>query len=958
MERKQQSRSSGGLKADPLTSIIEDAEKNIECDIIGVGLRDISSLRLDRRCEVLNLHGNLLSSIRGLPALSSLRELNLSSNEFVSCDLPELAFLQGLQVLDLSGNAISSLLELPFIPGLHTLAISFNNIRSLAGLGENVPDCENLDVRGNLLASEMDLNDLHSLESLTRLEIGGRSPNPVCNVNDDNNDDNDNSHNHDSPVSTVTFAAVVASLFASCDNLDKVDEKGRAAWESKGLREKERERERRRHTDTVSHGTQVGSPLQGHRGEDREEREGKREESFEQGESGNGNVPPSRETKTTKTSKSITNSSITPKFDILSRRYRGGSVTSSEPAEENTNTAAELDDSGSASASSAFPPHHLHPTTMSRQRQKAHHPRVEEDAHHLEGDKDKHYRHATHTDTQEQEIEQDQELGIIEQELEQGQKQEQGGHKGHKGELGGRCIDVRMSVDAYCKTPSVLEVPVPSHESHSGNSPNSGNSNSNPWGDESISRPGNNNNTSAFDVDHSYNSYAHSLSDDFSDSVDETATNATAPATTGVNVGSPVSPGSIRARIVTHNAQTNNHTDPDGALSPVSPTVMAQRLAPPTRTSVDSLPRRKITNNTNNMTTASSSSGGAGGVEPEAAELATAAAGSESNASTSPQRQNGERGGNKENEKDKENVKENEKEEEGQYKDQQKENEKEEEDGELLRQTQTDVADLRQQLLQAQLELKTQATEHLTSHERSEKRYQQEKLETGMALKKCFRHEADLMASKKELLKEREGREGAVRELESTRLQKEVWGMEQAERNQRVRDEYAGERTEYERRISELQKETVSVRAGNDQLVIKGEKQELEMQALTQALQVLKEQLLQVREGGQREEALMQQLEGTKQELSESRKGGECLVEQMQDAQKGVVQAKTESDAVLARKEEEWNDLLKGHIDMLALERERAQALQVSISLRLSLRLKGIFLCTDSVLCHLKWCIR
>jgi Leucine-rich repeat (LRR) protein len=70
-------------------------------------------------------------SLHGLPRLSQLRELNVSSNELVTCDLLELSQLPSLRSLDLSANRIDSLLALPFLPGLRSLSVAFNNLSSL-----------------------------------------------------------------------------------------------------------------------------------------------------------------------------------------------------------------------------------------------------------------------------------------------------------------------------------------------------------------------------------------------------------------------------------------------------------------------------------------------------------------------------------------------------------------------------------------------------------------------------------------------------------------------------------------------------------------------------------------------------------------------------------------------------------------------------------------------------------
>jgi chromosome segregation ATPase len=180
--------------------------------MIAVGLRnDLRQIDFDPEIIVLNLHGNYLSSLRGLPVLHHLTELNLSSNRFVSCELPELAFMSCLKALDLSGNRIDSLYYLPFLPGLKVLSVCFNQIRSLAGLSENTPDLVDLDIRGNLVENVASIQELVELKSLQRLWIGGRQPNPIC-------------------VGGKEGIEGLCKLFASCEMLESIDGKDEQEW--------------------------------------------------------------------------------------------------------------------------------------------------------------------------------------------------------------------------------------------------------------------------------------------------------------------------------------------------------------------------------------------------------------------------------------------------------------------------------------------------------------------------------------------------------------------------------------------------------------------------------------------------------------------------------------------------------------------------------------------------------
>eukprot|EP01033_Poteriospumella_lacustris_P016237 gene16237-11621_t len=181
----------------------------MELDLIG---QDIANLRqVDwnqaTRYNSINLHFNRLTNLRGLPPLTNIVELNLSSNHFKSCGLPELSSLPNLMTLDLSGNKIASLRHLPYLPTLRNLSVAFNFITSLEHAHESVPNLEQLDVRGNQIARSVDLDALAELGQLRVLFIGGPQQNPVC-----------------SRIPNMT------RLFQICESLQLVDEKTASEW--------------------------------------------------------------------------------------------------------------------------------------------------------------------------------------------------------------------------------------------------------------------------------------------------------------------------------------------------------------------------------------------------------------------------------------------------------------------------------------------------------------------------------------------------------------------------------------------------------------------------------------------------------------------------------------------------------------------------------------------------------
>jgi len=188
--------------------------EQINCDAlqvhaVGQGLLNFAQLGDLKNVLDINVHCNRLSSLQGLPQLKFLRSLNLSSNEFGTCDLPELSFMPCLATLDLAGNAIESLEEVPFLPGLEELSIAFNNVSNLNGL-ENIPNLVCLDIRANYIAHQRDmmcLQDHSKLQELKLADEDGRNGNPVsCNV------------------------LAILGLFDTCSSLLKIDGKAKEQW--------------------------------------------------------------------------------------------------------------------------------------------------------------------------------------------------------------------------------------------------------------------------------------------------------------------------------------------------------------------------------------------------------------------------------------------------------------------------------------------------------------------------------------------------------------------------------------------------------------------------------------------------------------------------------------------------------------------------------------------------------
>ena len=155
----------------------------LELTLLGEGITSINDLQQYSTNEhkVINLHSNKLQNLNNLyNFFPSLVDINLSSNQFYTCDLPELAYLPYLERLDLSSNHIESIADLPFLPNLKHLVIAFNRITDIDELNSNCPSLLTLDIRGNLLSSRDSVKGLIDCVHLTSLTITSSHGNMIA----------------------------------------------------------------------------------------------------------------------------------------------------------------------------------------------------------------------------------------------------------------------------------------------------------------------------------------------------------------------------------------------------------------------------------------------------------------------------------------------------------------------------------------------------------------------------------------------------------------------------------------------------------------------------------------------------------------------------------------------------------------------------------------------------------
>ncbi|CAJ1398089.1 unnamed protein product, partial [Effrenium voratum] len=159
-----------------------------ELRLLRCGLRSLQECEGLRAPEAqrlvsLQLHGNCLSTLRGLDAACPLLEqLIISSNDLQSLD--GLQGLQRLRILDVSSNCLSGFHGL-HSPILEELRAAYNQISGLGGL-QHLRGPQSrlrlLDLRDNAVAHLGELLYLGGLplEDLRLQSPGGRRGNPIC----------------------------------------------------------------------------------------------------------------------------------------------------------------------------------------------------------------------------------------------------------------------------------------------------------------------------------------------------------------------------------------------------------------------------------------------------------------------------------------------------------------------------------------------------------------------------------------------------------------------------------------------------------------------------------------------------------------------------------------------------------------------------------------------------------
>ena len=101
------------------------------------------------KMKYVDLHGNILKTLQGLPQMPNLKILDLSDNQLTNLKgLPNVA---KLEILNLSHNQLTSINDLPELPNLRILDISCNSLDNLSSKIEQYTKLRELYLNNNQL---------------------------------------------------------------------------------------------------------------------------------------------------------------------------------------------------------------------------------------------------------------------------------------------------------------------------------------------------------------------------------------------------------------------------------------------------------------------------------------------------------------------------------------------------------------------------------------------------------------------------------------------------------------------------------------------------------------------------------------------------------------------------------------------------------------------------------------
>ena len=151
----------------------QSTDSMIHVSRIGLGIETIEEVEeLSSTTLTLNLHSNLLTTLRPLHHFTNLVDLNVSDNRILTID--GLHGLFDLTALNLASNQVQDCSGLAGLSSLKRLHLQFNAISSLAplaGLHRRAAGLEYVDLRGNCYHPLREYSVLSNLRRLKHLIV-------------------------------------------------------------------------------------------------------------------------------------------------------------------------------------------------------------------------------------------------------------------------------------------------------------------------------------------------------------------------------------------------------------------------------------------------------------------------------------------------------------------------------------------------------------------------------------------------------------------------------------------------------------------------------------------------------------------------------------------------------------------------------------------------------------------
>lgn len=166
--------------------LVSMSSSRLSC--VGVGLTSLEQVpdlvKQAAQIRTLCLHGNKIASLQGIEQMTSLTDINVSSNELQYAH--HLQALTALVSVNLASNRLRDLEGLHTLPKMERLIVSHNLISITHKFAEQAA-CRHclkyLDLQNNQLTALEALAFFKSFTSLQHLKVSGGHPgNPVCNT--------------------------------------------------------------------------------------------------------------------------------------------------------------------------------------------------------------------------------------------------------------------------------------------------------------------------------------------------------------------------------------------------------------------------------------------------------------------------------------------------------------------------------------------------------------------------------------------------------------------------------------------------------------------------------------------------------------------------------------------------------------------------------------------------------